>query len=100
MIESWTEMTHELLTESLGKVRKVIINGLDASFENVEVFEKYKWLKDQYNKLIILSDLDFETKTEEHIKQKIRGLNDGISGHNIHFSYTDNFYESRRLIKD
>ncbi|BFG69813.1 hypothetical protein KACHI17_06940 [Sediminibacterium sp. KACHI17] len=100
VIESWTEITPELLAESLRKVRKVIINGLDVSFENVEVFEKYKWLKDQYNKLIILSDYDFETKTEEHIKQKIRDLNDGISEHNIHFSYTDNFYESRRLKND
>lgn len=95
VIESWTEMTPELLTESLNKVRKVIISGLDSSFEKPEVFEKYKWLKEQYNKLIILSDFDYETKTEEHIKQKIRGLNDGIAGQNIHYSYTDNFYENR-----
>lgn len=95
VIESWTEMTPELLTESLNKVRKVIISGLDSSFEKPEVFEKFKWLKEQYNKLIILNDFDFETKTEEHIKQKIRELNDGIAGQNIHYSYTDNFYENR-----
>lgn len=95
VIESWTEMTPELLAESLNKVRKVIISGLDSSFEKPEVFEKFKWLKEQYNKLIILSDFDFETKTEEHIKQKIRELNDGIAGQNIHYSYTDNFYENR-----
>lgn len=95
VIESWTEMTPELLTESLNKVRIVIISGLDSSFEKPEVFEKYKWLKEQYNKLIILSDFDFETKTEEHIKQKLRELNDGIAGQNIHYSYTDNFYENR-----
>lgn len=100
VIESWTEMTPELLTESLSKVRKVIINGLDSSFEKPEVFEKFKWLKEQYNKLIILNDFDFETKTEEHIKQKIRELNDGIAGQNIHYSYTDNFYENRRNDKD
>ena len=95
VIESWTEMTPKLLTESLSKVRKVIISGLDSSFENPEVFEKFKWLKEQYNKLIILNDFDFETKTQEHIKQKIRELNDGIAGQNIHYSYTDNFYENR-----
>ncbi len=86
VIESWTEMTPELLTESLSKVRKVIIGGLDSSFEKPEVFEKFKWLKEQYNKLIILNDFDFETKTEENIKQKIRELNDGIAGQNIHYS--------------
>lgn len=95
VIESWTEMTPELLTESLNKVRKVIVNGLDSSFEKPEVFEKYKWLKEQYNKLIILSDFDFETKTEENIKQKIRELNVGIAGQNIHYSYTDNFFDKR-----
>ncbi|MBW7843824.1 MAG: hypothetical protein H3C40_13970 [Ignavibacterium sp.] len=100
VIESWTEMTPQLLTESLRKVRKVIVNGLDSSFEKPEVFEKYTWLKDQYNKLIILSDYDFETKTEEHIKQKIRELNDGIVGNNIHYAYTDNFYENRRNDKN
>lgn len=95
VIESWTEMTPELLTESLSKVRKVIISGLDSSFEKPEVFEKFKWLKEQYNKLIILNDFDFETKTEEHIKQKIRELNDRIAGQNIHYSYTDKFYQNR-----
>ncbi len=96
VIESWTGMTPELLTESLSKVRKVIISGLDSSFEKPEVFEKYKWLKEQYNKLIILSDFNFDTtKTEENIKQKIRELNEGIAGKNIHYSYTDNFYENR-----
>lgn len=100
VIESWIEMTPELLTESLSKVRKVIINGLDSSFEKPEVFEKFKWLKEQYNKLIILNDFDFVTKTEEHLKQKIRELNDGIAGQNIHYSYTDNFYEKRRNDKD
>lgn len=92
VIESWTEMTSEKMIDSLAKVRKTIINGLDNSFENPDVFEKYKWLKEQYNKLIILSDFDFNNKTHENIKMKIRDLNDGISGQNIHYSYTDNFY--------
>lgn len=96
VIESWTEMTSEKMIDSLAKVRKTIINGLDNSFENPDVFEKYKWLKEQYNKLIILSDFDFNNKTQENIKMKIRDLNDGISGQNIHYSYTDNFYNQSR----
>jgi hypothetical protein len=100
VIQKWNEMTPELLTESLSKVRKIIIKGLDASFEHADVFEKYKWLKNQYNRLIILDDFDFETETEEHIKQKIRELNEGISGGNIHYSYTDDFYEKVRNKKD
>ena len=87
VMESWTEMTKEKLVESLAKIRKVIIKGLDMSFERSEVFEKYKWLKDQYSKLIILSDFDFDTKTEENIKVKIRELNENISGQNIHYKY-------------
>jgi len=99
VMQSWEEMTIEKLTKSLEKIRKVIINGLDESFENPVVYEKYKWLKDQYHKLIILSDFDFETKTEENIKIKIRDLNEGIPGHNIHFSYTDDCYEVIRKKK-
>ncbi len=93
--ENWVEMTKGKLISSLRNIRKVIINGLDASFENPDVFAKYNWLKDQYSKLIILSDHDFETGKEENIKMKIRELNDGLSGHNVHYSYTDNYYETR-----
>jgi|GEM_PF-478171 len=98
--ESWIEMTPAKLISSLANIRKVIIKGLDSSFENPDIFEKYKWLKEQYNKLIILSDFDFESKTEENIKQKIRDLNEGIFGQNIHYSYTDTFYEQRRKKND
>ena len=37
VIESWTEMTDEKLKESLGKIRKIIVQGLDTSFENPRV---------------------------------------------------------------
>lgn len=100
VLKSWSEMTPDLLTQSLNKVRKFIVSGLDSSFEKPEVFEKYKWLKEQYNQLIILSDFDYTTKTEENIKQKIRELNEGISGHNIHYSHTDSFYEKRKQYKN
>lgn len=96
VIESWTEMTDEKLKISLGKIRKVIVNGLDTSFENPSVFEKFKWLKEQYNKLKILNDFDLETKTHENIKLKIRELNEGIHGHNVHYKYTDDFYDSTK----
>lgn len=100
VVESWTEMTDPKLKTSLEKVRKVIVAGLDNSFERPDVFEKYNWLKKQYDKLIILNDFDFKTKSEENIKMKIRELNEGLGGQNIHFSYTDNFYESIRKEKD
>ncbi len=96
VVESWIEMTKEKLINSLEKVRKVIITGLDKSFQNPDIYEKYVWLKDQYNKLIILKDFDFETKSEENIKMKIRELNEGLSEHNIHHSYTDKYYDKRK----
>ena len=99
VMESWEEMTTEKLTTSLDKIRKVIIKGLDDSFEKPDVFEKYKWLKEQYHKLIILDDFDFKTKSEENIKMKIRNLNEGIAGQNVHYSYTDEFYEINRKNK-
>ena len=96
VMENSTEMTVEKLITSLEKVRKVIVKGLDSSFEKPDVFEKYKWLQSQYNKLIILEDFDFDSRTHENIKMKIRELNENISGQNIHYSYTDNFYEMTR----
>lgn len=96
VVQSWTEMKDDILKTSLNNIRKEIIKGLDSTFETPSAHGKYQWLKDQYNKLIILSDFDFETKTEENIKQKIRELNDGISRHNIHYSYTDDFYSSKK----
>lgn len=99
VMQSWEEMTTEKLTTSLAKIRKVIIKGLDDSFEKPDVFEKYNWLKKQYHKLIILDDFDFESKSEENVKMKIRELNEGIAGQNIHYSYTDDFYERNRESK-
>jgi len=95
VVQDSTEMTKELLTKNLDDIRKTIIKGLDSSFEHAEIFEKYVWLKEQYSKLIILADFDFETKTEEHIKMKIRAVNDSTS-HNIHYSHTDEFHEMCR----
>lgn len=99
VIESWIEMTVEKLSASLEKVRKVIVNGLDSSFEKPDVFAKYKWLKEQYNKLIILEDYDMKTETHENIKIKIRELNE-IIGQNIQYSHTDRVHEMYRNNND
>ncbi|MGZ4049170.1 MAG: hypothetical protein ACXVNN_07400, partial [Bacteroidia bacterium] len=88
VIESWSEMTGEKLKESLGNVRKTIIDGLDSSFEKPEIFEKYKWLEDQYNKLIILKDFDIDTKTHGNIKFKISSVKN--HSHVIHFRNSNN----------
>jgi hypothetical protein len=87
VIQSWIEMTENMLKQKLLKAKDVIINGLDTYFDNPEVFEKYNWLKNQYNKLIILG---------ENVKEPIRELNEGISGNNIHYKYTDDFYRMRK----
>jgi hypothetical protein len=84
------------MISSIAKIRKTIIDGLDNSFEHSDVFEKYQWMKLQYNNLSILSDLDSENQSDENIKMKIRELNEDLFGKNIHYSYTDNFYEKRR----
>lgn len=88
VIESWSEMTDENLKESLVNVRKTIINGLDSSFEKPEVFEKYKWLQDQYDKLIILKDFDMETEIRGNIKLRIIDVKN--HSHVIHFKDANN----------
>ena len=73
------------LTRELKKVRKTIITGLDANFEQSDIHLKYQWLKREYEKLII-----FESE-----KKKIYEINEGISGNNIHYSYTNDFYDNK-----
>ena len=87
VVQSWTEMKEDVLKDALDKTRKVIIEGLDYSFELPSVHSKYQWLKNEYNSLIILTD---------NIKQPIKELNENIAGQNIHFSYTDNYYYGKK----
>ncbi len=87
VVQSWTEMKENILKDALDKARKVIIEGLDYSFELPSVHSKYQWLKNEYNSLIILTD---------NIKQPIKELNENIAGQNIHFSYTDNYYYGKK----
>lgn len=86
VLENSEEITRESMISSLENIRQVIIDGLDSSFENSDVFEKYKWLKEQYNELIILTDFDLDTKTHENVKIKIRDIRED---HNIHYSETN-----------
>jgi hypothetical protein len=87
VVQSWTEMKEDILKDALDKTRKVIIDGLDYSFELPSVHSKYQWLKNEYNSLIILTD---------NIKKPIKELNENIAGQNIHFSYTDNYYYGKK----
>lgn len=83
VLQTWTEMNVAILKTELSKIKQTIIQGLDSSFELPDVHNKYKWLKTEYNELIILEDGG---------KEKICELNENIPGENIHYSYTDNFY--------
>jgi len=92
VMQTWEGMTINKLKKYLEKIRLKIIGGLDASFENPSIYEKYVWLKKEYNKLIILKVFDKNGESKDNIKMKIRNLNEGLVGTNIHFSYTDNFW--------
>lgn len=85
VVPSWVEMGEDVLANKLLKAKKTIINGLDENFDSPYIFTKYKWLKEQYQKLYI----------DQKIKEPIYELNEGISGNNIHYSSTDNFYFKR-----
>jgi hypothetical protein len=68
------------LKDDLEVIRKKIITGLDYSFENIDVFQKYKWLAEQYNKLIILGN---------DTKKILHDVNQADNSHNIHYSNID-----------
>lgn len=81
--QSWEGMSKSRLKRELKKVKQTIINGLDSTFENADIYEKFVWLRSQYDGLLIFCD---------GAKEKIFNLNENISGQNIHFSNTDNFH--------
>lgn len=96
VVQNSTEITQENLLKSLDKVRKVIISGLDLSFETTQVYEKYQWLANQYEKLIIFDDIDFKTEKKTKLKFKLHNIKGADSEHNIHFSYIDKLHEGWR----
>lgn len=87
VLQSWTGLEGEEINKELRKIKQNIIAGLDSSFETPNIHHKYLWLKKQYKNLIILTD---------GLKEKFYDLNEGISGHNVHYSYTDNFYHKHK----
>ncbi len=87
VIEPSVNHSDDALKLGLNKIKQTIIDGLDNSFENPHIFEKYLWLKEEYQKLII---------NKNGIKNQIHELNKGISGQNIHYSYTDKFYNNKK----
>lgn len=81
-----TGITNEMRKKDLNIIRKVIIDGLDNSFENPDVFEKFKWLQQQYQNLIILNN-DFitaENPIKDELKKEIFDLNER-DGFCIHY---------------
>lgn len=96
VIQNSTQITQEKLVENLDKIRKVIIAGLDLSFEKTQVYEKYKWLANQYEKLIILDNIDFKTRKKTKLKFELHDIKGANSEHNIHFSYIDKLHQEWR----
>ena len=87
VIQSWVKMTPVILKDNLDKIRRVIIQGLDSNFENRDVFEKFKWLRGEYNNLCISNP----TPTEEHyplqVKDTIPSIKEINSLPNIYHEY-------------
>lgn len=79
VLQSWVKMSKVRLETGLRRVKKTIINGLDSSFESPDVHEKYLWLKNEYNDLIIL----------EATLPKIIGVREKAHEHNIHYEFSN-----------
>lgn len=79
VLQSSEKLSKTRLINNLKKAKKTIIDGLDGSFEYPDVYEKYLWLKNEYEYLIIL----------EAEKPNFYNIGTNHDGHNIHFSYTD-----------
>ena len=71
------------IKKEIKKSKDTIIKGLDSSFETPQIFIKYRWLKDQYDKLIILGD---------NIKEKFHDISKPDNHNNIHYSYIDKVF--------
>ena len=72
----------------LHQSKYVIIDGLDQNMCDTHIFEKYQWLKEEYNQLI-LSDAE----TKKNKKWKIQDVQKADSRGNIHFKYINNLYD-------
>lgn len=64
VIQSWIEMNDTIMKSELIKIKQKIIEGLDSSFENPEIFDKFNWLKTEFNNLDIRGD-NFEILVDQ-----------------------------------
>lgn len=79
-----------LVADKLDLIRGVIVKGLDAGFQQPEIFQKFQWLMEQHNGLDIQGD---------NLRFDIMPLNHQIPGHNVHYQYTDDFHARQRAKK-
>ncbi|MES2575233.1 MAG: hypothetical protein V4572_09845 [Bacteroidota bacterium] len=77
VLQNSSHLSNRNLKAQLKKIKKTIIDGLDDHFESAETYQKYAWLKKQYEELAILTD-DKSPIFE-------------VGSHNIHF------YDSNRF---
>jgi hypothetical protein len=75
--------TGDEIKEKLKKSKKTIIRGLDSNFTTPQIFLKYKWLKIQYDELII----------NENLKEKIHDISEPDSSSNIHYEYINKLFD-------
>lgn len=54
VIQSSVAASDQKLKNALARCRETIIDGLNHSVEHPDIFEKYDWLRNQYEKLVIL----------------------------------------------
>lgn len=87
VIQSWVKMTPIILKDNLDKIRRVIIQGLDSNFEHRDVFEKFKWLKEEYNRLIIFNPTPMDKHYPLQIKDIIPSIKEINRLSNIYHEY-------------
>lgn len=67
VLQSWVKYTPDQLSNDLSQVRSAIVTGLNENFESPQVYEKYLWLKAEYEHLVIL---------EDNIKGELKPINE------------------------
>jgi hypothetical protein len=72
----------------LHQSKYVIIDGLDQNMFDTHIFEKYQWLKEEYNQLILSDE-----ETKKNKKWKIQDVQKADSRGNIHFKYINDLYD-------
>jgi hypothetical protein len=75
VLQTWEKLKNEKFNERLGLIRETIISGLDGGYEHPDIYNKYVWLKEAFNRLIIL---------EPAQKRPIAEVKDNPRSGNIH----------------